>query len=308
MQTRKYYLVGNLTFNAKKAHFWQQNFNSLRIRFVVVMLNSDALVFSLSDSTTKYLQYAFHYLLLKYPFLSLAKRKSSFSHDFFLLGSLSNWSNGWHDDAGDSSDVVSGVDLALDTDGDSVGVSGDLVGHWDGVGHGWSVVEDRSGDGRSHGGVVGDWSHGGLVGDWSHGSSGVGDDRSRNLDLFNLGLFNLDLLDLSGDDGRSSVLDHGGADDGRSHGRDDGWSGGVSKGGEWMSVGQWSDLADGVDLAVLVVVLGEALKADVPEATVGSDQGSDGRVDWAGWGSHGRGSKGRDSNLDFYKQKLLQLA
>merc|ERR1719376_495939 len=107
------------------------------------------------------------------------------------------------------------------------------------------------------------------------GGGGVSDD-GRGLQLLDLGLLDLDLLGEGG-----GVVEEWGSHRG-------------------VGVDHWSHLADGVDETVLVVVLGESLQADGPEATLGGNQVTVGGVNWAGGvgggGSQGSGGKGGDGN------------
>jgi len=202
--------------------------------------------------------------------------------------------NGSRDNADDSTDVVGGVNLPLDSKGDGVGVGlgdGDVVSVLD-VLDGWDgdVVVGGGGDVVVGGGGDGDGGSGGVVGD--------GGREGGDLDLLNLGGLNLDLLDGSHGQGvgvgqgGGHVVDSGSGDvvDGRSGSvGDDGGSGGGDDGG---------DVADGVDETVLVDVLGEAFQGKGPEAVLGGDEvtAEDG-VDWAGHlGGGGSGGGGSQSN------------
>merc|ERR550519_2404445 len=151
------------------------------------------------------------------------------------------------DDGGVVDDVVGGV---------GAGVLLDMhLGHMvDGlVDLGHHVVGHHRGVGVGHGGGVG-VSHGGGGGD--HGSDSL----------------NLNGLDLNGLDGGG--VDDGGVVDEGGVGVGDSGGGGHNGGG--VDHGGGNSLADGVDKAVLVDVLGEALQGDGAEATLGGDKVAEG--------------------------------
>merc|ERR550519_2222515 len=89
--------------------------------------------------------------------------------------------------------------------------------------------------------------------------------------------------------GHHVVGHHGGVVDEGGVGVGDSGGGGHNGGG--VDHGGGNSLADGVDKAVLVDVLGEALQGDGAEATLGGDKVAEGGGERSSWGSaSGRGA------------------
>merc|ERR1712038_127292 len=72
--------------------------------------------------------------------------------------------------------------------------------------------------------------------------------------------------------------------------------------GKWGSISHWGNLANRVNLTILVIILRVSLQPDINWSTLGSNHWANSWVDWAGgsWGSHGTSQHWEDSNKSLH--------